>query len=123
MTLIANTELIICTVETQAKHPELFHYTNAAAFESIVKSNAFWASHSADMADQTEVLLMRDQLPAAVATRFEEIVAPLNRHDRRLFKAAGGGISKFADYRRRTGKALPRILLVIDEFQVLFRRR
>jgi hypothetical protein len=91
LTLTANTELIICSVETQAKHPELFHYTKPAAFESIANSNALWASHYADMADQKEVLLLRDQLPAAVAPRFEEIVAPLNRHSRRLFKASGGG--------------------------------
>src|SRR5260370_31291520 len=98
LTLIANTELVICTVETQAKHPELFHYTNAAAFESILKSNAFWASHYADMADQKEVMLMRDRLPAAVAPRFEEIVARLNRRDRRLFKAAGGGKGVAKDF-------------------------
>jgi hypothetical protein len=39
----------------------------------------------------------------------------------RLFKAAGGGVGKYADYRRQTGKPLPRLLLIIDEFQVLFR--
>jgi hypothetical protein len=98
MTTIANTELVICTVETQAKHPELFHYTTPAAFANIVKSNTFWGSHYADMADQKEVLLMRDQLPAAVAPRFEEIVASLNRHDRRLFKAAGGGKGVAKDF-------------------------
>jgi hypothetical protein len=89
--LTADTELVICTVETQAKHPELFHYTKPVAFEGIIKSNTFWASHYADVADRKEVLLMRDQLPAAVAPRFEEIVASLNRQLRRLFKASGGG--------------------------------
>jgi hypothetical protein len=77
--MIGNAELVICIVETQAKHPELFHYTKSAAFESIVKSNAFWASHCADMADQKEILLLRDQLPAAVAPRFEKIVARRGR--------------------------------------------
>ena len=98
MTLTVNTELVICTAETQDKHPELFHYTNLKAFESIVQSNAFWASHYADMADQTEVLLMRDQLPAAIAPRFEKIVALLNRHRRRLFQAAGGGMGVAKDF-------------------------
>ena len=91
MTLTRNTELVICSVETQAKHPELFHYTKREAFEGIVTSNSFWASHYADMTDPKEVLLMRDLLPAAVAPRFETIVESLNRHSRRLFKKAGGG--------------------------------
>ena len=67
-TLIADLELSVCSIETQAKHPELFHYTKPAAFENIVKSNAFWASHYRDMADQREVLLMRNRLPLAVAS-------------------------------------------------------
>ena len=90
-TLIANTELVVCSSETLATHPELFHYTSLDAFENIIKSNSFWASHYADMADKNEVLLMRDRLPAAIAPRFDEIVAPMNRHYRRLFHAAGGG--------------------------------
>ncbi len=38
----------------------------------------------------------------------------------RLFKSAGQGIAKLSDYRRQTGMILPRLLLIIDEFQVLF---
>jgi len=34
----------------------------------------------------------------------------------------GAGVQDLGDYRRRTGKTLPRILLVIDEFQELFVR-
>jgi hypothetical protein len=94
----ADTELVICSRETQAEHPELFHYTKPAAFEGIIRSNSFWASHYADMADKTEVLLMRDQLPGAIAPQFEKIVSPLNRHDRRLFKAAGGGIGTATNF-------------------------
>lgn len=89
--LIINTELVICSVETQASHPELFHYTSRDAFQGIVSSGTFWASHCADMSDKAEVLLMRKRLPAAVAPRFDEIVAALNRHGRHLFKAAGSG--------------------------------
>lgn len=98
MTLTANTELSICSVETQAKHPELFHYTKSVAFESIVRSNVFWASHYADMKDKNEVLLMRDQLPAAVAPQFERIVATRARRDRRLFKATGGAKRLATDF-------------------------
>ena len=47
-----------------ALRPELFRCTNIHAFERIVRSSSFWASHSANMADQKEVLLMRDRLPA-----------------------------------------------------------
>jgi hypothetical protein len=96
--LTTDTELVVCSRETQAKHHELFHYTGRVAFENIVKSNTLWASHYADMADKEEVLLMRDLLPAAVAPRFEEIVAPLNRHNRRLFNAAGGGKGVATDF-------------------------
>jgi len=96
--MTANTELVICSLETQTKHPELFHYTSRAAFESIVKSNAFWASHYATMLDEEEILLMRDHLPAAVAPEFEKVVAPLSRHQRRLFKAAGGGKGVAKDF-------------------------
>ena len=99
MSLIANVELEICSVETQAAHPELFHYTRVAAFESIVKSNTFWASHYRDMADQTEVLLMRKRLPAAIAPRFDEIVSStkLTRVQRRLWKKSGGGLGTARD--------------------------
>lgn len=81
-----------------AGHPELFHYTKRPAFQGIVTSNSFWASHYADMADKTEVLLLKDQLPEAIAPGYEAIVAPLPRHKRRLFKASGGGIGVARDF-------------------------
>jgi len=37
------------------------------------------------------------------------------------FKDAGGNINNLKDYRELTGKKVPRILVVIDEFQYLFR--
>ena len=51
MALIVTAELTVCSAETQASHPELFHYTKPAAFESIVRSNSFWASHYPDIRD------------------------------------------------------------------------
>ena len=98
MDRIADTELEICSAATMAGHPELFHYTKRPAFEGIVTSNSFWASHYADMADKTEVLLLKDQLPEAIAPEYEAIVAPLPRHKRRLFKASGGGIGVARDF-------------------------
>ncbi len=96
--LTANTELVVCSAETLATHPELFHYTSLAAFQSIVTSNSFWASHYADMADKSEVILMKDKLHCVIAPRFEEIVAPMNRPNRRLFQAAGGGLGVAKDF-------------------------
>jgi hypothetical protein len=98
MNRIANVENVVCSVDTMSRHPELFHYTKPEAFEGIVKSQTFWASHYREMLDNDEVLLMRDLLPVAVAPRFEAIVAPLSRHDRRLFKAAGGGLGVAKDF-------------------------
>jgi len=39
----------------------------------------------------------------------------------RLFKRVGAGITKLAEYREQSGVTLPRLLLIIDEFQVLFK--
>jgi len=90
MALTNNVELVLCSVETQAKHPELFHYTSRQAFESIVTSNTFWASHYRDMADQQEILLLKGDLPPAVAMQYDAIVAAWNRHQHRRMNALGG---------------------------------
>jgi len=42
------------------------------------------------------------------------------QHRGELFRAAG--VQGLADYRTRTGKALPRVMLIVDEFQELFVR-
>jgi hypothetical protein len=89
--LIANTALEVCSIETQRKHPELFHYTKREAFENIVKSNAFWASHYKAMADKNEVVLLRHPLIDALAPRYDALVSSLNRHTRRLYKKGGSG--------------------------------
>lgn len=96
---MANVELVICSQEVQSNHPELFHYTRPSAFQSIVTSNTFWASHYRDLLDQTEIHLMREKLPDAVAPLFEQIVssAALNRTDRRLWKKSGRGIGTARD--------------------------
>jgi hypothetical protein len=39
MNKIANVENVVCSVETMSRHPELYHYTEPAAFEGIVGSH------------------------------------------------------------------------------------
>jgi hypothetical protein len=94
---IANIENEICSPETISRHPELFHYTKPAAFESIIKSQTLWCSHYRTMLDQDEVRLMRDLLPPAVAPRMDAIVEKLNRHTRRLWDTSGRGAQNARD--------------------------
>jgi hypothetical protein len=89
--LIANTELEVCSIEAQRRHPELFHYTKRDAFENIVKSNAFWASHYKAMADENEIVLLRHPLIAALGPRYDALISSLNRHTRRCYRKGGSG--------------------------------
>jgi hypothetical protein len=98
MALINEVELVLCSVETQAAHPELFHYTSSQAFESIVTSNTFWASHYRDMADTQEVLLLRDALPAPVAGQFDAILTCLNQAGRDVLEESGGTAQLARDF-------------------------
>jgi hypothetical protein len=97
VTQIANTALTVCSVETQAEHPELFHYTRPAAFESIIKTNTFWASHYEDMVDKKEVLLLREPLIAALAPRYDALISCFDRTTRRLYKKGGSGMAVARD--------------------------
>jgi len=38
-----------------SQFPELFHYTNMAAFENIYKEQKFWATHYKDLNDRSEI--------------------------------------------------------------------
>jgi hypothetical protein len=60
---IANVENVVCSGETMSRHPELYHYTKAAAFEGIVGSQTLWCSHYREMLDADEIRLMRKLLP------------------------------------------------------------
>ncbi|MGO9847816.1 MAG: DUF2971 domain-containing protein [Methylocella sp.] len=92
MNKIANVENVICSVETKSRHPELYHYTTAAAFEGIVGSQTLWCSHYSEMLDKQEIRLMRELLPPAVASLMDAIVEKeFNRHWRRIWRASGGG--------------------------------
>ena len=91
MNKIANLENVICSADTMAHHPELYHYTNPVAFEGIVTSNTLWCSHFSEMLDVDEIRLMRGLLPPAIAPLMDVIVAKENRQVRRLWKKAGRG--------------------------------
>jgi hypothetical protein len=88
---IANVENVVCSIETMSRHPELYHYTKAPAFEGIVCSQTLWCSHYREMLDTDEVRLMRKLLPLAVAPRMDAIVEKLNRKKRRRWDASGRG--------------------------------
>jgi hypothetical protein len=68
---IANTELVVCSEETQASHSELFHYTKRVGFHGVVTSNTFRASHFEDMEDKREVWLLQDRLVSTLAPKFD----------------------------------------------------
>jgi hypothetical protein len=91
MNKIANLENVICSVDTMAQHPELYHYTGRTGFEGIVTSQTLWCSHFSEMVDTDEVRLMRGLLPPAIAPLMDSIVEKENRHVRRLWKKAGRG--------------------------------
>jgi hypothetical protein len=91
MNKIANLENVICSADTMAQHPELYHYTNPAAFEGIITSNTLWCSHFSEMLDVDEIRLMKGLLPPAIAPLMDAIVEHENRDVRRLWKKAGRG--------------------------------
>ena len=95
MNMIANVENVVCSVETMSRHPELYHYTKA--FEGIVGSQTLWCSHYREMLDTSEVQLMRELLPPAVAPRMDAIADKLNRKKRRLWTVSGGGAQTARD--------------------------
>lgn len=98
---IANVPLLVCDPQVWRTHPELFHYTGRAAFEGIVGSNSFWATHFLDLkGDPTEIVGLRTALPPAIAARYDEIVANFktNRVGRRLWKKSGRGLGTARDF-------------------------
>src|ERR1700745_2443891 len=97
MNKIANVENVVCSVETMSRHPELYHYTKAAAFEGILGSQTLWCSHYREMLDTDELQLMRALLPPAVAPRMDAIVEKLNRKSRRFWDASGRGAKTARD--------------------------
>jgi hypothetical protein len=103
MNKIANVENVICSVETMARHPEVYHYTKPGAVEGIISSQTLWCSHYREMicdehktADKNEIELAREPLIAAVAPLMDAIIdknedKKFNREMRRKFHKLGGG--------------------------------
>jgi hypothetical protein len=100
MNKIANVENVVCSVETMSRHPELYHYTKAAAFEGILGSQTLWCSHYREMLDTDELQLMRALLPPAVAPRMDAIVEKL-KSEREVRIVAIPGTANLAKYAGR----------------------
>jgi pimeloyl-ACP methyl ester carboxylesterase len=100
---IANVENVVCSVETMARHPEVYHYTKPGAFEGIISSQTLWCSHYREMicdehkiADKNEIELAREPLIAAIAPLMDAIIEnnenqKFNRTMRRSWRKLGGG--------------------------------
>jgi hypothetical protein len=65
MTSVKAVDLEISSVEFQAAHPELHHYTNAGGLEGIIKSNTIRATHFCDLNDSSEVTHLRASFEVA----------------------------------------------------------
>lgn len=64
-------------------------------------------------------LLALDAMQEFGESILESLVQEME-HRAELFKEEGGGVTAVKDYVSVTGKPMPRILVIIDEFQVLF---
>jgi hypothetical protein len=96
--LTTTTDLTICSVETQARHPELYQYTTKSGLQGIVKSNTLWATCYRDLNDSTEVTLLREPLKSVIAPLFDETMSRRNRHLRRFYESTGGGAKMARDF-------------------------
>src|SRR5262249_15188642 len=90
MSKIAKAVNATSSTETKARHPDLYPYTNPAAFEGIVRSQTLWCSHYREMTDDKEIELARSLLSAAVAPRMDAVIIEggFNRQTRRMWKAS-----------------------------------
>lgn len=63
---------VIGSVQLQADHPELFHYTGRPAFEKIVETNTLWATHYKNLNDDEEIMVLKEPLIELMTGLFEE---------------------------------------------------
>jgi hypothetical protein len=103
MDKVVNVENIICSAETKARHPEVYHYTKPGAFEGIISSQTLWCSHYHEMisnehktTDKNEIELAREPLIAAVAPLMDALIEKnenqqFGRSMRRSWRKLGGG--------------------------------
>ena len=55
------------------QYPELFHYTQVSAFESIYTSQTFWATHYQDLNDSSELRRFRLKVSKFIAPHIRKI--------------------------------------------------
>lgn len=76
------------------EYPELFHYTTVSAFESIYKSNTFWATHYENLNDTSELGRFRAKAIDYILSIIREYLVPAIEQDESLAEKATrkGGI-------------------------------
>ena len=80
MNKIADVENVICSAETMSQHPVLYHYTNPAAFEGIVRSQTLWCSHYSQMLESSSLRgQLGHQITDATARPFLHLLNPTRR--------------------------------------------
>lgn len=99
MALTTSAEITVGSVEFQASHPKLHHYTAKPGLEGIIKSNSLWATRYRDLNNSAEIVNLKIPLAQALAPRFDEIVERRNpnRHLRRLYEKTGGSVTLAKD--------------------------
>ena len=92
MTLTTASDVTICSVEFQARHPRLYHYTSRAGLEGIVRSRTLWATYYRSLNDSSEIIHLKEPFIASIIPRFRSIIEQrnLNGHERRLLEESGG---------------------------------
>ncbi len=92
MTLMTSTGIMIGSVEFQASHPKLHHYTAKPGLEGIIKSNSLWATRYRDLNDSAEIIHLKTPLAEALVPRFDAIIERQNpnRHLRKHYEKTGG---------------------------------
>ena len=89
------TPLEISDVDFVSSHSELHHYTTLSGLSGIIQSNTIWATHFSNLNDASEVMLLRDPLSRALATRFLSYLLTrqsIDPHLRAFIKQRGGSV-------------------------------
>lgn len=60
-------------------YPELFHYTNIAGLEGIIRTQTLWATHAAFLNDATEIRLFAERLPTILKPTIADGISKLAR--------------------------------------------
>lgn len=85
---MAEIEIVVLTDSVLRAHPEVYHYTDAAAVEGIVGFNTLWATFYKDLNDTTEVTLLREPLCKALVESFVKTIREKAKDSLRVRLAA-----------------------------------